>query len=69
MLIVMQEVLVRLISYSLTFKCCGSTTVVLLVLSSFILQTGTMALNILQQREKNKKQTERQKLLKINSKF
>ena len=32
MLIVMQQFLVRLISYSLTFKCWGSTGVVVLVL-------------------------------------
>ena len=68
MLIVMQEFLVRLISYSLIFKCWGSTTVVLFVLSSFILQDWYYGLEHFTTAWK-KKQTESQKLLKINSKF
>ena len=45
MLIVMQQFLVRLISYSLTSKCWGSTAAVLLVLKCIYILLKTLADN------------------------
>ena len=46
MLIVMQWFLVRLISYSLTFKCWGSTAIILVVFLEFYIRTQNIVVDI-----------------------